>query len=89
MSTGTGTIQLLNRAPHPSAAKVYINRLLTKVVQARLSAATKQNSARLNVPVAYLEVAPDPQHFDSYFPAQVEETLPLREKAQQIAREVC
>jgi len=52
LSTGTGGIQVLNQAPHPNATKVYVNWLLTKDVQTRLSAATKQNSRRGDVPVA-------------------------------------
>jgi len=66
LSTGTGGIQLLNRAMHPSATKVYINWLLTKEVQARLSVATQQNSRRLDVPVADPESVPDAHRLDSY-----------------------
>ncbi len=83
-STGTGGIQFFNRAPHPNAAKVYINWLLTKVVQTRLSAATKQNSRRLDVPAADPEAVPHPARMDDYIPTQKEELLPVRRQALQL-----
>ena len=86
-SSGTGGIQFFNRAPHPNAAKVYINWLLTKDVQTRLSAATKQNSRRLDVPAADPEAVPDPARMDQYIPTQKEELLPVRRRALQLARD--
>ena len=83
-STGTGGIQFINRAPHPNAAKVYINWLLTKDVQTRLSAATQQNSRRLDVPPADPGAVPDPTRLDDYIPTQKEELLPVRRRAQQL-----
>ncbi len=83
-STGTGGIQFFNQAPHPNAAKVYINWLLTKDVQTRLSAATKQNSRRLDVPAADPEAVPDPARMDQYIPTQKEELLPVRRRALQL-----
>ena len=88
ISTGTGGIQLLSRAPHPNAAKVYINWLLTQKVQTQLSASTRQNSRRLDVPPAYPEVVPDPERLDKYIPSQVEELLPIRQRAQQLTIEL-
>ena len=88
LSTGTGGIQVLNRAAHPNATKLYVNWLLTKEVQTRLSAATKQNSRRLDVPVADSLSAPDPHQLKSYVASQAEEMLPVRQRAQAIAREV-
>jgi iron(III) transport system substrate-binding protein len=86
LSTGTGGIQLLNRAAHPNAAAVYINWLLTKDVQARLSAATKQNSRRLDVPPADPSAVPDPKRRAELIPTQLEELLPYRLRAQQLAQ---
>lgn len=88
IATGTGGIQLFNRAPHSNAAKVYINWLLTREVQARLSAATRMNSRRLDVPTAHSLTAPDPAKLESYIPTQVEEMVPVRQQAQQLAREL-
>jgi iron(III) transport system substrate-binding protein len=81
ISTGTAGIQLLNRAPHPNAAKVYVNWLLTRAVQARLATATKQNSRRLDVPPADPESVPDDARPDDYIVSQAEQWLPVRQRA--------
>ncbi len=86
LSTGTAGIQFFDRAVHPNAAKVYINWLLTQRVQTRLSAATKQNSRRLDVPAADPVAVPDLHRLDSYIPGQAEELLPVRQQALELAR---
>jgi len=87
VSTGTGGIQFFRQAPHPNVAAVFINWLLTRPVQERLSAATRQNSRRVDVPVAHPMTAPDPARMEQYFPCQVEEALPVRHRAQELAAE--
>jgi iron(III) transport system substrate-binding protein len=57
---GGDVIAIYNKAPHPAAAKLYINWLLTKAGQAAHSAAVGQNSARLDVPVVDPATAPAP-----------------------------
>ena len=49
VSGGFGNLMLVNRAPHPNAAKVYINWLLSKDGQAAWVEATDLNSRRLDV----------------------------------------
>lgn len=88
IATGTGALQLFERAPHPNAAKVYVNWLLTRTVQANLSEATRMNSRRLDVPVAHPLTAPDPARLATYIPSQVEEMVPVRAQAQSLAREL-
>jgi iron(III) transport system substrate-binding protein len=44
-----GNAMLMNRAPHPNAAKVYLNWLLSKEGQATWTRATDRNSRRLDV----------------------------------------
>jgi len=88
IATGTGGLQFFERAPHPNAAKVFMNWLLTRAVQTDLSAATRMNSRRLDVPVAHELTAPDPARLERYVPSQVEEMVPVREQAQQLAREL-
>ncbi|MGH9896418.1 MAG: hypothetical protein ACREA0_31365, partial [bacterium] len=88
IATGTGGLQLFERAPHPNAAKVFMNWLLTQTIQAGLSAATRMNSRRLDVPVAHALTAPDPARLTSYIPSQMEEMVPVREQAQRLAREL-
>ncbi len=83
-STGFGNVGLFNRAPHPNAAKVYLNWLLSKEGQQAYVAATALNSRRLDVG-GPPETAPNPQ-FKSAF-IYNEETLPLFEKATAISKE--
>ncbi len=46
----TGALTMFNHAPHPNAAKVYINWLLSKEVQTDLARLTGNISPRLDVP---------------------------------------
>jgi iron(III) transport system substrate-binding protein len=46
---GYGTVSLMDRAPHPSAAKLYVNWLLSREAQAEWSTKTNHNSRRIDV----------------------------------------
>lgn len=48
-NTGTGTVSLINQAPHPNAAKVFLNWLLSKEGQAIYARTTGIPSSRLDV----------------------------------------
>jgi len=48
---GGDIVALFNRAPHPNAAKLFVNWLLTKEAGETWSAATRANSARTDVPI--------------------------------------
>ena len=85
---GVGGIQMLEGAPHPNAAKLYINWLLSRAVQARLMPAVKLNSRRKDVPLGDPEDAIDTQHLDSYIGAQTEEQQPYQLKAAEILKQV-
>ncbi|HLB28874.1 MAG TPA: extracellular solute-binding protein [Dehalococcoidia bacterium] len=50
VSPANGNVALYNRAPHPNAAKVYINWLLSKETQTEFAKATGYVSARVDVP---------------------------------------
>jgi ABC-type Fe3+ transport system substrate-binding protein len=50
VSPGSGNVALFNRAPHPHAAKVYLNWLLSKEGQAPFARVNGYISARLDVP---------------------------------------
>jgi iron(III) transport system substrate-binding protein len=50
LNAGFGSVALINRAPHPNAAKVYINWLLSKEAQTEFSNASGYPSRRLDVP---------------------------------------
>jgi iron(III) transport system substrate-binding protein len=81
---GFGTLSLMDRAPHPSAAKLYINWLLSRAGQTDW-AKTGDNSRRLDVPHA------DPANFPAagvtYVDDQNEENIPSRDQATKIARQ--
>jgi iron(III) transport system substrate-binding protein len=55
VSPGNGNVALFNRAPHPNAAKVYINWLLSKEGQYLYGRALGYVSKRADVPSDYVE----------------------------------
>jgi iron(III) transport system substrate-binding protein len=55
ISPASGNVAMFNRAPHPNAAKVYINWLLSKEGQTRLARALGSVSNRLDVPHDHVE----------------------------------
>ena len=83
MSTGFGTVSMMDHAPHPNAARVYVNWLLSKAGQTEWGA-TGHNSRRLDVP------HPDPASFPvagaEYRADQSEAAIPSREQAADLAR---
>lgn len=55
LNAGFGTLVLINRAPHPNAAKVYLNWLLSKEGQTEWSRGSGYPSRRLDVPRDHLD----------------------------------
>lgn len=55
LSSASGNVSLLNRAPHPNAARVYINWLLGREAQSLFSRASGYQSGRVDVPVDHLD----------------------------------
>ncbi len=72
-TTGSGSISLLEGGPHPNAARVYINWLLSPTTQAKLSKNTELNSRRTDVPAADKDSAVDPTKMSKYRNAATEE----------------
>jgi len=60
LTSGFGNVTMINRAPHPNAAKVFINWLLTREGQKAYVDAVGNNSRRLDVQ-GKGETAPDPK----------------------------
>jgi iron(III) transport system substrate-binding protein len=79
-----GTVSMMDKAPHPNAAKVYINWLLSKAGQ-RDWAKTSHDSRRLDVPLAAPAFAPKPGIV--YVAEQSEENLPSRDQATALAKQ--
>lgn len=51
---GGGNVSLMNKAPHPAAAKVFLNWMLSKEGQTVWSRATSYQSARIDVPTDHI-----------------------------------
>jgi len=71
LTTGSGTLSLLEGAPHPNATKVYINWLLSQKTQIMLSQNIEHNSSRTDVPP--VETAIDPTKLNQYRNSSTEE----------------
>jgi iron(III) transport system substrate-binding protein len=54
LTSGPGSVGVVNRAPHPNAAKVYLNWLLSRDGQLDWSRATGVGSRRLDIPTDHL-----------------------------------
>jgi len=80
---GYGTVALMDHAPHPNAAKVYINWLLSKAGQTAWTK-TAENSRRLDVPRPSPETFPQPGV--TYIDDQAEENLASRKEAANLAQ---
>lgn len=61
ISPASGNVAMFNRAPHPNAAKVYINWLLSKEGQTHHARALGTVSSRLDVPLDHAEPWKVPQ----------------------------
>jgi ABC-type Fe3+ transport system substrate-binding protein len=88
LSLGSGGIQLINRRPHPAAAQVFVNWLLTQPVQERIAKTVEVNSRRLDVRPGDPAEVLDASQMATYVPHQYEEVLPMRRRAQQLAAEL-
>jgi len=91
--TGYNTIAgnaviLFNKAPHPNAAKVYINWLLSEKTQARLAEIAKTNSRRTDVKPGNPDLALDPKRFREYLDISDEKYAPVKLRAQALAKEL-
>ena len=83
---GTGSVALFNRAPHPNAAKVLINWLLSQEGQVAVSKQTGYNSRRTDVPPVSPSTVIDPNK--KYPRVQTEESYPIFLKAMEISKEL-
>jgi iron(III) transport system substrate-binding protein len=86
ISPGFGALSLLNRHPHPNAAKLYINWLLSKEGQVEFSRATGYVSGRLDVPSDH--VAPWRVPIAGSVKTYTREAMTAREPLSALLREV-
>lgn len=67
ISPGSGNVALINNAPHPNAARLFINWLLTKEGQTAYVQVFGSPSARLDVPTTGLDPTTIPDPKKKYF----------------------
>ncbi len=86
LSPANGNLALFNRAPHPNAAKVYINWLLSKEGQTIYARGNGYVSARLDVPTDHTEPwrVPLPGAIKTY----TKEAMQVRKDIQPLLQEV-
>jgi iron(III) transport system substrate-binding protein len=83
---GFGTVSLVNRGPHPNAARVYLNWLLSKEAQSLYAQTSGQSSRRLDAQAVDPEVTPEAGV--RYLNAQKQRYQEMRKKVNEIAKEV-
>lgn len=86
LSSSQNNAFLVNRAPNPNAAKLFINWILTKEGQTLWAPAAAANSRRTDVPPSTPETMPDPGR--KYITIDTEAILPEVEKTYAIAKQV-
>lgn len=84
-ASGSSGIGLFNRAPHPNAAKIYINWLLSRSGQLDW-VKTQTNSRRVDVPPGEPSAAMKPGR--TYHNVQAEDMTPQRRRIQELAKEL-
>jgi ABC-type Fe3+ transport system substrate-binding protein len=88
LNIGFGAVQLLNNRPHPAAAQVFVNWLLSQEGQTRIVTVLQDESRRLDVPSPKPDEKPQASQMSAYIAHQTEELLPIRTQALQLAREL-
>ena len=82
----SSTVWLVNRAPHPNAAKLFVNWLLTKDAQVHWAREVEQNSRRFGIEPGNPHLLPPKGA--KLFQVDAEENLPEVIKTQDIAKAV-
>jgi ABC-type Fe3+ transport system substrate-binding protein len=88
LSSAAGGLFLPTQRPHPNAARVYANWILTREAQSALTQQTGYNSRRLDAALGSPEGVVDPTRLQDYIFHGSEELLPLRERARGMAVEL-
>lgn len=85
-SNGVGGLQMPTKAPHPNAAKVFINWILSKNVQAHLAKGVELNSRRNDVPPGNEDLELNYSRIDEYENGQSEEIDSYQRKVLDLIR---
>ena len=85
MGSGTGHVGLIEGTPHPNAAKVYLNWLLSKNAQELYAKATSVNSRRTDLDPIHPDTFPKPELLTKYL-RQDEAFVAEQRKTSRLAR---
>ncbi len=88
LTSGSGNVCLMNRAPHPNAARLFVNWLLTKEAGELWQRTMGQQSARLDVPADYMGSGEVRQPGVKYMIGDNEELLLAEPEYQKLAKEI-
>lgn len=88
ISATFGSLMLINKAPHSSAAKLFVNWLLTKEGQLAWSKAMNGPSRRVDVPTDHLPAYVVPKPGAKYWVSHMEQALIHSPEEQQILKEL-
>lgn len=88
VTSSSSTVMLVDKAPHPNAAYVFINWLLSKDTQTTWSKVLKQASLRADVPTDHLPryVIPNPKK--DYWSSSAEENRERHPEEERILKEI-
>lgn len=87
-SAAFGSVIYVNKAPHPNAARVYLNWLLSKEGQTAYSRASGQPSRRVDIPTDHLNPETLLQPGLDYLPNYTENFAREQDKAAKLAEEI-
>jgi len=88
LSAGFAGAMLVNRAPHPNAAKVFLNWILTREGQTAWSNAMGYVSRRLDVPTDHIPSYWIPKPGVKYWPSYYEEDSTLTPEQEKFLKEI-
>jgi iron(III) transport system substrate-binding protein len=88
VNSGFGAVALLDRAPHPNAAKVFINWVLSREGQATIAPAVRVNSRRLDVAVVEAPTRVSEEQFKTWFHVSRQENEQLADNALKMAKTI-
>lgn len=88
LTAAFGSVALINRAPHPNAAKVYINWLLSRRAQTAWSRASGYPSRRLDVPRDFVNPLSIPKEGREYQENYREKYVRMRGEVRAFLKEV-
>jgi len=88
LSVGFGSVQVFERAPHPAAAKVFANWVMTRKAQERIAKTVGENSLRNDVPPGDPEEKVDPGEVENDPPHQAEAVVEIRRDTLALAKKL-